>query len=85
MYNFVFPCVFHPCGVGVLRQGFQRTSSYPLYCVLLEGACYSSIVVLWREARCSSSSCSLDSSIWCEVCLQRRIAHVIGDLSDQLD
>jgi hypothetical protein len=53
-------CVFHPSGVGVLRRRLRRSASYPLYCVMREGACYSSIVVLRREARCSSSSCSLD-------------------------
>jgi hypothetical protein len=47
------------------------------YIVLCEGACYSSIVVLLHEARCSSSSCSLDSSIRREVRLHRRVAHRI--------
>jgi hypothetical protein len=47
------------------------------YCDLREGACYTSIIVLWREARCSSSSCSLDSSVRREVCLHRRVARRI--------
>jgi hypothetical protein len=41
------------------------------YIVLREGAYYSSIVVLLREARCSSPSCSLDSSIRREVRLHQ--------------
>jgi hypothetical protein len=41
------------------------------YIVLREGACYISIVVLLREARCSSPSCSLDLSIRREVHLHR--------------
>jgi hypothetical protein len=73
----VFPRVFHPSRVGVLRRRLRRLSSYPQYCDLREGACYSSIVVLLREARCSSSSCSLDSSIRREVRLYRRVAHRI--------
>jgi hypothetical protein len=44
------------------------------YIVLREGACYSSIVMLLREAHCSSLSCSLDSSIQREVRLHRRVA-----------
>jgi hypothetical protein len=47
------------------------------YIILCEGACYSCIVVLLREAHCSSPSCSLDSSIRREVRLQRRVAHRI--------
>jgi hypothetical protein len=47
------------------------------YIVLREGACYSSIVMLLREARCSSPSCSLDSSIRHEVRLHRRVARRI--------
>jgi hypothetical protein len=70
-------CVFHPSGVGILRRRLRRSSSYPLYCVMREGACYSSIVVLLREAHCSSPSCSLDSSIRREVHLHRRVAHRI--------
>jgi hypothetical protein len=70
-------CVYHPSGVGVLRRRLRRSSCYPLYCVMREGACYSSIVVLRGEARCSSSSCSLDSSIRREVLLHRRIARRI--------
>jgi hypothetical protein len=70
-------CVFNPSGVGVLRRRLRRSSSYPLYCVLGEGACYSSIVMLRREARYSSSICSLDSSIRREVRLHRRVARRI--------
>jgi hypothetical protein len=36
--------------------------------------------VLRREARCSSSSCSLDSSVWREVRLHRRVARRIDVL-----
>jgi hypothetical protein len=69
--------VCHPSGVGVFRQHLQYSSSYPLYCVLREGACYSSIIVLRRKAPCSSSSCSLDSSIRREARLHRRVARRI--------
>jgi hypothetical protein len=62
------------------------------YIMLREGACYTSNVVLWHEACCSSSSYSLDSSNRREVRLHQRvscridvphlqvacIAHVIG-------
>jgi hypothetical protein len=44
---------------------------------LCEGACYTSIVVLRHEARCSSSSCSLDSSVRHEFRLHRRVARRI--------
>jgi hypothetical protein len=47
------------------------------YIVLREGACYSSIVVLLREAHCLSPGCSLDSSIRREVRLHRRVARRI--------
>jgi hypothetical protein len=47
------------------------------YIVMREGACYTSIVVLRCEARCSSSSCSLDSSIRREVRLYRQVARRI--------
>jgi hypothetical protein len=90
----VFPHVFHPSGVGVLRHRLRRSSSYLIYCLR-----DSSIVVLLREARCSSSNCSLDSSIQSEIRLYQRVArridvthlqvvcitHVIGRLLDPLD
>jgi hypothetical protein len=65
----VFPYVFHPSGVGVLRQRLRRSSSYLIYC-LREGACDSSIVG-------SSSNCSLDSSIQSEIRLYQRVARRI--------
>jgi hypothetical protein len=73
----VFPHVFHPSGVGVLRQRLRRSSSYLIYC-LREGACDSSIVVLLHEARCSSSNCSLDSSIQSDIRLYQRVARRIN-------
>jgi hypothetical protein len=71
----VFPRVFHPSGVDVsdVRLVIQ-------YIVMHAGACYTSIVVLRCEARCSSSSCSLGSSIQCEVRLHRRVARRIDVL-----
>jgi hypothetical protein len=69
--------VYHPSGFGILRWRLRHLSSYPLYCVMREGACYSSIVVLRREARCSSSSCLLDSSVWREVRPHRQVARRI--------
>jgi hypothetical protein len=48
------------------------------YIVLREGSCYSSIVVLLREAHYSSSSCLLDSSIWHEIHLHQRVARRIN-------
>jgi hypothetical protein len=90
--------VYHPSGVGVC-DGISDVRLVIQYIVLREGACYSSIVVLVCEARCSSPSCLLDSSIRREVCLHRRvarridvphlqvacIAHAIRRLSDPLD
>jgi hypothetical protein len=68
----VFSHVFHPSGVGVLRHRLRRSSSYLIYCLR-----DSSIVVLLREARCSSSNCSLDSSIQSEIRLYQRVARRI--------
>jgi hypothetical protein len=76
MSNIVFPRVFRPSGIGVCA-GISNIRLVIQYIVLHEGACYSSIVVLRREARCSSSSCSSDSSIRREVRLNRQVAHRI--------
>jgi hypothetical protein len=76
MENFMFPRVFHPSGVGVLRRRLRRLSSYPIYYDLREGACYSSIVMLRCEAR-FIIELLVDSSIQREVCLYRRVARRI--------
>jgi hypothetical protein len=69
--------VFHPSKVGVSRRHICARLIIYLIDILREGACYSSIVVLLREARYSTSSCSLDSSIQREVHLHRRVARRI--------
>jgi hypothetical protein len=69
--------VFHPSEVGISRRCICARLIIYLIDILCEGACYSSIVVLLREAHYSSSSCSLDSSIQREVHLHRRVARRI--------
>jgi hypothetical protein len=73
----VYMCM--SCPFWVISSCASRLHSDDRLCLnrWREGACYSSIVMLLREARCSSPSCSLDSSIRREVCLHRWVARRI--------